>query len=86
MCIDSHEEMKSAWLALRDAGMPADALAVFSDVSIMNYAKAGHGDPILDGPDALKAADRASELGEWFRSNYRKAEAMAKSSTAANIR
>ena len=30
MCIDSHEEMKSAWLALRDAGMPADALAVFS--------------------------------------------------------
>ena len=78
MCIDSHEEMKSAWLALRDAGMPADALAVFSDVSLMNYAKAGHGDPILDGPDALKAADHAAELGEWFRSNYRKAEAMAK--------
>ena len=77
MCIDSHEEMKSAWLALRDAGMPADALAVFSDVSLMNYAKAGHGDPILDGPDALKAADRATELGAWFRSNYRKAEAMA---------
>ncbi len=78
MCIDSHEEMKSAWLALRDAGMPADALAVFSDVSIMNYAKAGRGDPVLDGPDALKAADRAAEIGEWFRANYRKAEAMAK--------
>ena len=78
MCIDSHEEMKSAWLALRDAGMPADALAVFSDVSIMNYAKAGHGDPVLDGQDALKAADRAAEIGEWFRSNYHKAEAMAK--------
>ena len=77
MCIDSHEEMKAAWLALRDAGMPADALAVFSDVSLMNYAKAGHGDPILDGPDALKAADRATELGAWFRSNYRKAEAVA---------
>lgn len=78
MCIDSHEEMKSAWLAIRDAGMPADALAVFSDVSIMNYAKGGKGDPILDGPDALKAAERASEIGEWFRANYRKAEAMAK--------
>lgn len=78
MCIDSHEEMRSAWLALRDAGMPADALAVFADVSAMNYAKAGHGDPILDGPDALKAADRAAKLGEWFRANYRKAEAMAK--------
>ncbi|NQX00831.1 extracellular solute-binding protein [bacterium] len=78
MCIDSHDEMKSAWLALRDAGMPADALAVFSDVSIMDYAKGGKGDPVLDGPDALKAADRASEIGEWFRANYRKAEAMAK--------
>ena len=78
MCIDSHEEMKSAWLALRDAGMPADALAVFADVSLVNYAQAGHGDPILDGPNALKAAARAAKLGEWFRTNYRKAEAMAK--------
>ncbi len=78
MCIDSHEEMKSAWLALRDVGMPADALAVFSDVSIMNYAKGGKGDLILDGPDALKAAERASKIGEWFRANYRKAEAMAR--------
>lgn len=82
MCIDSHEEMKSAWLALRDAGMPADAFAVFSDVSRVDYSKAGKGDPILDGADALKAAEHASELGEWFRANYRKAEAMAKSSTA----
>ena len=84
MCIDSHEEMKSAWLALRDAGMPADALAVFSDVSIMDYAKAGKGDPVLDGPDALKAADRAAEIGGWFRANYRKAEAMAKRAGVRN--
>jgi iron(III) transport system substrate-binding protein len=82
MCIDSHEEMKSAWLALREAGMPTDALAVFSDVSRVDYVTVGKGDPILDGPDALKAAEHASELGEWFRANYRKAEAMAKSSTA----
>ncbi len=78
MCIDSHEEMKSAWLAIRDAGMPADALAVFSDISIMPYAKGGKGDPIFDGSDALKAADHAAKIGEWFRSNYRKAEAMAR--------
>jgi hypothetical protein len=78
MCIDSHEEMKSAWLAIRDAGMPADALAVFSDVSRVSYAGFGKGDPLLDGPDALKAADRAAELGEWFRANYRKAEAIAR--------
>ena len=78
MCIDSHEEMKSAWFALHKAGMPADALAVFTDVSRVSYAQAGHGDPLLDGPDPLKAADHAAELGEWFRTNYRRAEAMAK--------
>lgn len=78
MCIDSHEEMKSAWSALREAGMPADALAVFSDVSRVSYEQVGHGDPVLDGPDALKAANRATELGEWFRANYRKAEVMAR--------
>ena len=78
MCIDSHEELKSAWTAIRKAGMPADALAVFADVSRVSYANAGKGDPILDGPDALKAADRATELGEWFRANYRKAEAIAR--------
>lgn len=84
MCIDSHEEMKSAWLALRDAGMPADALAVFSDVSVVDYAKAGKGDAVLDGPDPLKAAEHAAALGESFRANYRKAEAMARAE--CNIR
>ena len=78
ICIDSHEEMKSAWLAIRAADMPADALAVFSDVSRVNYAESGNGDPLLDGADALKAADRAAELGEWFRANYRKAEVIAR--------
>ena len=81
MCIDSHEEMKSAWSALRDAGMPADALAVFQDVSIMTYAQGGHGDPRFDGSDALKTAENAARIGEWFRDNYRKAEQMARTRT-----
>ncbi len=81
MCIDSHEEMKSAWRALRDAGMPADALAVFSDVSIIPYSLGGKGDPGFDGNDALKTAEYAAHIGEWFRANYRKAEAMAKQKT-----
>jgi len=78
MCIDSHQEMKSAWSALIQAGMPAEALAVFNDVSIMPYAKGGKGDPAFDAAGALDAAAYAAELGEWFRSNYRRAEAMAK--------
>ncbi len=77
MCIDSHHEMKQAWKAICEAGMPADALAVFHDVSVMPYEIGGKGDPILTGPDALKAAERATEIGEKFRSNYRKAQALA---------
>jgi len=78
MCIDSHEEMKSAWKAMREAGMPPDALAVFSDVSIMPYSRGGKGDPGFDGSDPLKTAAHAAEIGEWFRANYRKAESIAK--------
>ena len=80
MCIDSHEEMKSAWKAIREAGMPADALAVFSDVSIIPYSVGGKGDARLDSKDSIESAKRADELGEWFRTNYRKAEAMARAS------
>jgi hypothetical protein len=70
--------MKSAWRALKEAGMPADALAVFSDVSIMPYAAGGKGDPRFDGSDALQTAEHSARIGEWFRENYRNAEAMAK--------
>ena len=82
ICIDSHEELKSAWHAMADAGMPPEALAVFSDVSIIPYSVAGKGDPGLDSPDALKAAERATELGERFRANYRRAEAIARAAKA----
>ncbi len=79
MCIDSHQEMKAAWSAIRAAGMPEDALAVFHDVSVMPYALGGKGDPVLDGGDSLAAARRAAELGATFRANYRRAEAIARS-------
>ncbi len=83
MCIDSHEEMKSAWLAIKAAGLPAAALAVFSDVSIMDYATAGKGDPKFDGGDALETAAHVARIGEWFRGNYRRAEAIARQHGAA---
>lgn len=77
MCIDSHEEMKDAWEAIIAAGMPADALAVFHDVSMVTYAIAGQGDAGLDSKDSMIQAQRMKELGERFRENYRKAASMA---------
>jgi len=78
MCIDSHEEMQSAWRALIAAGMPADALAVFADVSHVAYATCGKGDAELDSGDALRTEARAAALAAKFRANYRKAAAMAR--------
>ncbi len=77
MCIDSHEEMKSAWAAITEAGMPEDALAVFQDVSKVSYAIAGQGDAGLDCKDSMVQAARMKELGEWFRANYREARRLA---------
>ena len=74
MCIDSHHELKLAWRAMIDAGTPSDAMAVFSDVSMVGYGTSGKGDPSLDTKDVLAAAHRAAELGGIFRANYRKAE------------
>jgi iron(III) transport system substrate-binding protein len=77
MCIDSHEEMKDAWDAIIAAGMPADAIAVFHDVSGVAYDIAGQGDPGLDSKNSMIQAERTQDLGEWFRENYRKAQFMA---------
>lgn len=75
--IDSHEEMKSAWKALREANFPPEAMKVFFDVSVLNYDSMKTGDAGLSSTDALEAAQRASELGARFRAQYQKAEAMA---------
>lgn len=78
MCIDSHEELKDAWLAMRDAGFPEEAMKVFSDVSFVGYEEFGHGDRELDGKDPFVSARRATELGERFRANYRRAAGIAR--------
>jgi iron(III) transport system substrate-binding protein len=79
MCLDLHPELTSAWKALIDAGFPADATAVFDDVSTLAY------DVVLEryapiigsgGPEAEVALAR--ELGAVFREQYKKAERLAK--------
>ncbi len=82
MCIDSHEEMKSAWKAMVAAGMPPEAVAVFHDVSKVSHEIAGQGDPGLDSRESMVQAERMKELGEWFRANYREAERIAEAANA----
>jgi iron(III) transport system substrate-binding protein len=80
--IDSHEEMKRAWKALREADFPEEAMTVFFDVSVLDYATMGQGDAGLGAANALDAARRASELGAHFRAQYQRAEQMARESIA----
>jgi hypothetical protein len=74
--------MKAAWREMIAAGMPADAMAVFEDVTDLPYAVAGQGDPGLDSVDPLAAERRATDLANRFRENYLKAAALAKMHSA----
>ncbi|MDA8975181.1 extracellular solute-binding protein [Akkermansiaceae bacterium] len=79
MCIDTHEEMKSAWAALIEADFPKEATAAFFDVTPVSYeASATEIRPILKFKDKVKAVQLANRLGKYFRTNYAKAERLAK--------
>jgi len=78
MCIDSHEEMKSAWTALIQADFPPEASAKFFDVTPVGYDLA-----LSKVKKTLKSGDKVAEvrmmndLGKHFRDNYREAERLA---------
>ena len=71
MCLDTQPELKRAWRALIDAGMPADALAVFQDLSAVDYAAAnGRIRAALRSKNKVDEIKLANELGSRFRAQY----------------
>jgi iron(III) transport system substrate-binding protein len=86
MCIDSHKEMQEAWELMAAAGMPDDAVQVFHDVSRATYDIAGQGDPRFDKASPLEVAEYSSDLGQWFRDNYRMAAERARQHIASSTR
>jgi ABC-type Fe3+ transport system substrate-binding protein len=78
MCIDTHEELKASWDVLREAGFPAEAMAIFEDVSAVDYAAAsGKIREALSG-DKIREVQLAKELADRFRGQYRKAAEVAR--------
>ncbi len=78
MCIDTHEELKDAWSALRAADFPPEAMAVFEDVSAVDHAAAsGRIRESLSG-DKIREVQLAKELADHFRAQYRRAGEMAR--------
>jgi len=79
MALDTHDELVQAWRAIIAAGRPDDALAVLQDLSAVDYAAAsGRIRQALGAKDKMEQLRLAGELGELFRAQYRKAEALAR--------
>lgn len=78
MCLDTQPELKKAWRALIAAGMPPEALAVFQDLSAVDYAAAnGRIRTALGSKNKVDEIHLANELGNKFRAQYLKVVEMA---------
>ncbi len=78
MCLDTQPELKRAWRALIDAGMPAEALAEFQDLSAVDYAAAGGRiRSALRSKNKVDEIRLANELSNRFRAQYLRTVALA---------
>jgi ABC-type Fe3+ transport system substrate-binding protein len=77
---DTQAELKSAWRAIQAAAEPARAraLAVLQDVSAVDYARTcGEIHQRMTSRNRVDEVRLAQELARVFRTNYRRAEAIA---------
>ncbi len=70
-CIEPHEEQRAAWKALIDAGMPAEGLAEFEDVSSISYdVVVSEIDAVMRSKDKVAEIQLARKLASQFRDHY----------------
>lgn len=80
MCQDTHGELRRAWRAISAAPEPerTRALAVLQDLTAVDYERAtGTIRTRLSAKDKVEEVRLAKELGDAFRRNYARAEAIA---------
>jgi len=78
MCLDLHDELKSSWQKVSQAGEPERSSKIFSDTTKVSYQNAmgGISRQISDGKK-VETDDLAVRLGKFFRRNYKKAGKLA---------
>jgi iron(III) transport system substrate-binding protein len=84
VCLDTHAELKDAWRAINAAPPQAraEAIAVLSDLSTVNYDRANREvKQALGSKNKVDEIKLANQLGAVFRRNYARAEAMARAAT-----
>jgi hypothetical protein len=79
MCVDCHEELQEAWSALQAAHFPPEAMGVFEDVSVIDYATAKGRIHDALGGDKIREVQLAKELADHFRDQYDRASTLARS-------
>jgi ABC-type Fe3+ transport system substrate-binding protein len=80
MTMDTHAELTRAWRAIIAAGQPPEAMAVLQDLAAIDFqATSGQVKQALNSKDRTEELRLASELGDRFRAQYRKAEELARS-------
>ena len=83
MCLDTQPELKAAWRALIDAGMPAEALAEFQKLDAVDYAAAGGRiRAALRSKNKVDEIRLANELGNEFRAQYLRTVELAEQAKA----
>lgn len=78
ICLDTHHELVEAWTAILENGRPPEALALFRDLSVVDYETAN--DEIrtaLRSADPLEEIRLAKRLSNHFRNQYRRARELA---------
>lgn len=79
MCIDTHVELQESWRTLIAAGLPAEAVAVFSNMEAVAYDQVkGRIREALNAKDRVEEVRMANELAGRFREQYRKAAELAR--------
>lgn len=78
MCLDTQPELKQAWQALIAAGMPAEALAVFQELTAVDYAATqGRIRSALRASNKVDELLLAKELAQRFRAQYQRTVELA---------
>jgi len=81
MCVDPGPELQQAYRALSAAHFPAQATALFDDVSAVDYETvSGPLRAALRSPDAIGEVTWENRLVRQFRSQYRQVVALARQS------
>ena len=79
MCLDTHEELKTAWAALIENNFPPQATAAFSDLSFISYPNVtGSIAEKLNQRNMLVTSELSRTLAQQFRQQYEHATNLAR--------